>query len=305
MAAAGLTAAAVAPVNPFANAADRYGRSLAALPPTLVSVWLVVAAVGLLLSALLLFRAGGVELPRPHRMVVVVAAAVALLVLDHSLIMLLGYLPLALAFLVMGRFEELSVLASPGLAMQALVAAGAAVVLLGVLQTPAGTVEAPAARTRKWVKIAVEAPLVYASTRVLMFFGVPGFAPPDLDEAMLWAGLGLAGAACVGALLTWGLIARWGTIFPRWVPLLRGRPVPVGPVVAAAMAVAVLVMAAFRSMVVQAVTSGPGALDEALAYPLISLPHLLWAVWSIALGMAAVNYRRRRILESKSVPAIV
>ena len=28
-------------------------------------------------------------------------------------------------------------------------------------------------------------------------------------------------------MLTIGLICRWGEIFPRWMPFLAGRPVPV------------------------------------------------------------------------------
>ncbi|WP_165959510.1 hypothetical protein [Nonomuraea longispora] len=26
-------------------------------------------------------------------------------------------------------------------------------------------------------------------------------------------------------MLTLGLIGRWGEVFPRWIPMLRGRPV--------------------------------------------------------------------------------
>lgn len=32
--------------------------------------------------------------------------------------------------------------------------------------------------------------------------------------------------AALGVFLLWGLVRQWGQIFPRWVPLLRGRRVP-------------------------------------------------------------------------------
>ncbi|MDP9444824.1 MAG: hypothetical protein M3P83_10980 [Actinomycetota bacterium] len=44
------------------------------------------------------------------------------------------------------------------------------------------------------------------------------------------------------ALLTLGLVQPWGERVPRWVPVLGGRPVPPGPVVAVALAGAGAVM---------------------------------------------------------------
>lgn len=46
------------------------------------------------------------------------------------------------------------------------------------------------------------------------------------DPAMLLQGLMLGAAAWLGVVLTLGLIARWGEVFPRWFPGYAGRPVP-------------------------------------------------------------------------------
>ncbi|MCC5474841.1 hypothetical protein ACFV2N_01640 [Streptomyces sp. NPDC059680] len=43
--------------------------------------------------------------------------------------------------------------------------------------------------------------------------------------------LGLSALSEVLAFTAFGLIARWGEVFPRWVPYLRGRRVPVSAAV--------------------------------------------------------------------------
>jgi hypothetical protein len=47
------------------------------------------------------------------------------------------------------------------------------------------------------------------------------------------------------ALLTLGLVQRWGVVFPRWVPRYGGRTVPSRPVVAVASAGAALIWAIY------------------------------------------------------------
>ena len=283
--AAALIVSAFLPVSPLADASDRFGRSLALLPPGVVVTWTLLAAAGLVAAVVM----------RQRRAVVVAGVVVALTLLDQTVLAVLGYVPFLLVLLVQGRTEVLALFLSPGLGLQALLVVSAVLLLTGLRtgDRPAGTPAEAARRTRFWTHIAMEAPLVYALTRVLMFYEVPGFRGFDADVRA--AGLGLAVAACGGVLLTWGLIARWGTVFPRWVPVLGGRDVPVGLAVWPALVVAVLVMAAFRGMVVQAI-GDPGALPGVLDLPLVALPHLLWPVWSVALALAALHYRRRRLL---------
>ncbi len=55
--------------------------------------------------------------------------------------------------------------------------------------------------------------------------------------------IGLSAASIAAAALTLGLVYRWGEQVPAGVPLLGGRPIPVWPVVAAAVVGALLVAA--------------------------------------------------------------
>lgn len=60
---------------------------------------------------------------------------------------------------------------------------------------------------------------------------------------------GLFALACaVGVILTLRLVSRWGEVFPRWLPVLSGRPVPVelavvpGTIVAAVITISALAL---------------------------------------------------------------
>src|SRR5690625_4000445 len=71
-------------------------------------------------------------------------------------------------------------------------------------------------------------PLPYALLRLSWLTPWPLLAPEgDLAaEYRIW-GLMLSTGAWAGFILTIGLIRPWGGIFPRWMPRLAGRPVPV------------------------------------------------------------------------------
>lgn len=91
---------------------------------------------------------------------------------------------------------------------------------------------------RRWgaasVAIAVVVPVGYAVTRFAWALGIPlGVRGSLLDEmgSSVYSGAGLAALGVGGAALT--LVQRWGEAFPRWVPWLRGRPVPVALALAA------------------------------------------------------------------------
>ncbi|GAA1225571.1 hypothetical protein [Pseudonocardia alaniniphila] len=97
-------------------------------------------------------------------------------------------------------------------------------------------------------------------------------------------GLLLGLAALAGAVLTTGLVACWGEVWPRWLPVLRGRPVPVAAAVVPGTLVATLFTVAALPFSVMAVTSGtPGML---LYFP--------FPVWGPALGAAVLAYALRR-----------
>ncbi|HSK97383.1 MAG TPA: hypothetical protein VK891_12260 [Euzebyales bacterium] len=153
-------------------------------------------------------------------------------------------------------------------------------------------------RRDRWaVGVAVAMPLLYASTRYAWLLGVPlGISEEFLRAGQrtgLWvAGAGLATFAVVGALLTLGLVQRWGEMLPRWVPVVGGRRVPPALATAPAAAVSVLL-----------ITAGLGLLRDAVAAPVPWNPGM-WAasqpmltvfpVWGVALATATLGYHRRR-----------
>jgi hypothetical protein len=104
-----------------------------------------------------------------------------------------------------------------------------------------------AARWGRWATyVAVIIPVLYAVTRWAWALGFPlGISEEFLREGqevgLWWAGAALATLAIGGAILTLGLIQRWGEVFPRWIPFLGGRRVPIPLAVIPASLVAVLV----------------------------------------------------------------
>lgn len=231
-----------------------------------------------------------------------VTAVVALLCLmDASTLMAAGYLPAVLVGSLFGLGEaKLSLLVSPGLLVQLLLLATVAAfgALLARRVAVAGDLERATARTRRWTRIAVEAPLVYALTRVLMFFCVPGFDMFPFGAAVLWAGLGLAVSASLGAWLTCGLVRPWGEVFPRWLPWLRGRRVPIRLAVVPGLLVAVMVATASKDLFQ---TLGDGGFAVIAEWPLVALPGFLWPLWAFALAMATANYGIRRALTEAKI----
>lgn len=288
--------------NPLADPDDNFGRSLIFLPQP--AAHLVVAAVGALtVVAAAQARRDG----RLAAAVRVVAVGALALVVDAGVLAAIGYVPFMTFSALTGHADLLGEYLSVSLLVQIVVAAAAASLLWiqvgratssAAGQDSAAVHERAAARTRRWTKIAMEAPLVYALSRVLMALQVPGFDLPMDREAML-AGLGLAVAATGGAVLTWGLIRPWGERFPRWIPLAAGRRVPIDLAVVPALVVSVLVFAASRIVL----TTGLTAPALGFEYILIWLPVYLWPLWSVALALAAVNYRIRRSTRAEPVSA--
>jgi len=155
------------------------------------------------------------------------------------------------------------------------------------------------------VVVAVAVPLSYAVTRLAWAMGIPlGVRDEFLLELgdAKWAGLGLGAFAIVGSLLTLGLVQRWGTVFWSWVPVIGGRPVPVGMAVVPALFVAAIVTSAGLGFW-GAIFSGrlgdlPGQGEDWATWA----PELLWPVWGIALAAAALAYRQRRTVGHDTRP---
>ena len=106
----------------------------------------------------------------------------------------------------------------------------------------------------------------------------------------------MATVAIGGALLTLGLVQRWGEVFPRWIPFLAGKRVPPALAIVPASLVSILVTTAGLMFVRLTLLGAVGGvftfIDEedwaALA------PELLWPLWGVALAAATLAYYYRR-----------
>lgn len=100
--------------------------------------------------------------------------------------------------------------------------------------------------------------------------------------------------AILGGVLSLGLISRWGLIFPRWVPLLRGRRVPPWLPLTPTVLGSVLMVGYALTLPVQfprAIAAASPADPFTLTGALVGLPVLL--AWAVALPTAGWSYYRR------------
>jgi hypothetical protein len=150
-------------------------------------------------------------------------------------------------------------------------------------------------RLRRWgrwaVVVACLAPLPYEATRIAWYFGHPMGITRDFltmmkdTPGMLEVGLGAAVASIAGGVLTHGLVHRWGEVYPRWVWFKAGRPVPPALAVVPASIVAIVLIPAGVMNVRMEVTRESWGING---------PGILWIVWGLALGVAALVYYLRR-----------
>lgn len=146
------------------------------------------------------------------------------------------------------------------------------------------------------VAVAVAVPALYALTRYAWLLGVPlGISEEFLREGQqtgMWVtGAGLATFAMVGAVLTLGLVMRWGEVLPDWIPLVGGRRVPTALATVPATVVSVLLTGAGLALWRQYLAD-PIVLDGVMWGA--HAPTMLLPVWGVALGVATLAYRRRR-----------
>jgi hypothetical protein len=149
--------------------------------------------------------------------------------------------------------------------------------------------------------VAVIIPLLYAATRWVWALGIPlgineEFFREGQAVGLWWAVAALATVAIIGALLTLGLVQRWGEVFPRWIPYLAGKRVPPELAIVPASVVSILVTTAGLMFVRLTLR---GALGETFAFIdkedwAAVAPELLWPLWGGALAAATLAYYCRR-----------
>jgi hypothetical protein len=145
---------------------------------------------------------------------------------------------------------------------------------------------------RKATWAAALCPLPYGLLRMTWLTPWPvGISHDELvaNPGIRLFGLLLGVVSIGGMLLTLGLTYRWGVVFPRWVPWLRGRPVPLAAVLVPALLVAGTVTVGGHS-IVQAVVAEADSWWEAVGLLLI----FPFPVWGPLLGAAALGYVLRR-----------
>jgi hypothetical protein len=148
---------------------------------------------------------------------------------------------------------------------------------------------------RRFVWLAVLATLPYDLTRLAWFLGWPLGLSEDLfvslqdPPELLAVGLVLGLLSTGGAALTHGLVANWGERFPRWLPVIAGRRVPILLAVVPASLVTVTLPPASIMFASPAVNGGFDLADWGAW-----LPSMFWILWAAGLGGATWAYHQRR-----------
>lgn len=278
----------------------------------------VIALLGLAGALLALAMARGQGRGLPHALLLVFASLIAVLLLivipDRRVLMAVAYAPICLLgapfhFPPVSYWKAIPwpvlnqlVLMLGGL-LWALAALsyqrrtrGACTYCGRVHEETASTRVTRATRWSKWaVAVAVITPILYAATRWAWALGIPlGISEQFLREGQasgLWlAGAGLASVAVGGAILTLGLVQRWGEIFPRWMVGLAGKRVPPMLAIVPATFVSLIVTSAGLEYV-RLVATRAGIPDSSWT---TMGPELLWPIWGMALAGATLAYYLRR-----------
>jgi hypothetical protein len=115
---------------------------------------------------------------------------------------------------------------------------------------------------------AAVAPLPYGITRLAWALGIPLGIDQELSGTPLIARIGEAGLAMLaigGGIVTLGLIRPWGESWPRWIPFLAGRRVPVAvPTLLGGLAALVVTVGGFsfvRLVLIGALGLAPGSAE--------------------------------------------
>lgn len=159
------------------------------------------------------------------------------------------------------------------------------------------------ASAARWGRIAVFAailvPVFYAVTRYAWALGIPlGITTGQLRAGQAdgsWiSGLFLANVGLVGVVLMLGLVQRWGEVFPRWLPGLSGRPVPIALAVVPAAIMSVLLTVGGIAIWANYTWMADSAAAAGLDMSIVVGPVAAFPLWGVALAVATLAYVYRR-----------
>jgi len=179
---------------------------------------------------------------------------------------------------------------------------------VAIVSASRGTVGA--ARATAWVTrhrkvitvIAALGPMPYALVRLTWLTPWTAHIPGEAltMDVRVW-GLTLSTGAWVGFVLTLGLIRPWGTVWPRWMPWVAGRPVPVAAAAVPGGVIAAVVC--FTAVPILYTAAGRGVaslVESAITFP-------CW-FWGPALALAVWGYvghrRELAVAEDASATAV-
>lgn len=175
-----------------------------------------------------------------------------------------------------------------------------------------------ARRAHRWIRVgrvatyvAMVCPLPYATIRLAWSRGWAFGAPAPFVASLLrnqpenvYIEPVLAGFALGGAVLTGGLLRRWGRVFPGWMPVIGRRQVPMWFPLTLGASAAIGIFTFGRGLLTEQLGLHiPGELDKVQAWgqPLRGwaywgaggLGWLLFPVWGVAVALALVGYYYR------------
>jgi hypothetical protein len=141
--------------------------------------------------------------------------------------------------------------------------------------------------------VAALCPMPYALLRMTWLLPNPiGFDADELtaEPGIKLFGLGLGLIALTSGIVTLGLIRPWGEVWPRWIPFVAGRPVPIKAAVIPGAVAATLLLVGSASLI--GLLWSPDASTAKNILYLLIFPFPLWGA-SLAVATAAYHYRRR------------
>jgi hypothetical protein len=285
--------------------------------------WIIVLALGIPAAALALAM---LRNARRFRLLLIIAGAMVSVILllfmsDFTMLVMLAYIPIVVFKLVTNAdvsfYTQELTRSGWSIAYQLLCLTGGFIWLGATVSYARRSCEAcmycgrrdgpeewtSPERARQWGRLAVYlsmvVPVFYAATRYAWALGIPlGMTEAYLrsgQEAGTWiSGLFLANVGLAGALLTLGLIKRWGEVFPRWIPRLAGHCVPMALAIVPAAIISVLLVVTGITIWSSYSQMADAAANLGLDVWINVGPTLLFPFWGVALAVATLGYYYRR-----------